>query len=112
MRMMTTQDVLDLVGENNFFGVTFTKKSTGEDRKMQARFGVTSNLKGGARAYNPDEKGLMWVTDMAAARTKPYGEKDVGRRSINLAGLKEIRAKGKKWKVENGQAIEVASTTI
>lgn len=110
MKTLTTQDVLDLVGVNNFFGVTFTKKN-GEMRDMQARFGVKSNLKGGAPAYNPDEKGLMWVTDMIAAQKKPYGEKDVGRRSINLAGITELRAKGKTWKVENGQITEVVSST-
>lgn len=109
MANITTQDVLNTIGENNFFGVTFTKKN-GDTRDMQARFGVQSNLRGGAPAYNPDEKGLMWVTDMIAAKKKPYGVKDVGRRSINLAGITELRAKGKVWKVSNGQIVEVAQT--
>ncbi|RKY30132.1 MAG: hypothetical protein DRP74_07595 [Candidatus Omnitrophota bacterium] len=47
-----------------FFGVKFTKRTTGEARDMVARTGVVKHLKGGKRAYNFDEKNLLPVFDM------------------------------------------------
>lgn len=103
---ITAQDIRELVGSNNFFGVTFTKKTTGETRHMLAHPGMKKNLKGGARAYDPDDKGLMWVTDVNVFNRNRTTGGDLGRRSVNIAGIQEIRARGKRWIVRNDKLTE------
>lgn len=70
--------------KGKIFSVQFTKKD-GSLRRMVARTGVTRHLKGGERAYNPEEKGLTFVFDM---QKKAY-------RSINLSTVTSIRINGK-----------------
>lgn len=50
--------------EGHIFTVRFVKRSTGEVRVMNCRKGVRKYLKGGPMAYNPDDKGLLWVFDV------------------------------------------------
>lgn len=59
------QAVSDLVGltGGKIFSVDFIK-SNGDRRRMRARTGVRSYLKGGERAYNPADYGLITVFDM------------------------------------------------
>ena len=59
------------------FTVSFIKRSTGELRVMNCRFGVKKHLQGGELAYNPKEKNLLMVFDMQAK----------GYRSISLEGV-------------------------
>ncbi len=100
--MITPQDIHDLLeGSDCFFGVTFIKKD-GSERRMTAKFGVKKTLKGGPPAYDPNLHGLLWVTDINAYRTKPHGPKDLGRRSINVATLSQIRARGRVWNISHG----------
>ena len=107
-KTLTPQDIRDLLGENpGFFGVTFTKKD-GSERRMTAQMGVKKHLAGGPRAYDFDEKGLLPVWDRWAKGA--HGPKDRGYRSVNISTLKEIRARGKKWKIQDGQITEVASS--
>lgn len=63
----------DIVG-GTIFAVTFVKRSTGEVREMQCRFGVKSHLQGGEAAYNPKDKDLLWVfsVDSDGYRSIPY----------------------------------------
>lgn len=108
MTTLTPQDIRDLLGENpGFFGVTFTKKD-GSERKMTCQMGVKKYLAGGPRAYNPDEKGLLWVWDRWGVEA--HGPKDMGYRSVNVSTLSEIRAKGKTWQIVNGEIIEATSS--
>jgi len=107
---LTAQDIRDLVGDNNFFGVTFIKKTTGEVRHMLAHPGMKKNLKGGARAYDPNDKGLMWVTDVNVFNRNRENGGDLGRRSVNIAGIQEIRARGKRWIVQDDKLVETNTT--
>lgn len=70
---------------NTIFSVGFVKRTTGEFRQMTCRLGVTSHLQGGDRAYDPSEKGLLPVYDVAKQ----------GYRSIPLENVLWIKAKGK-----------------
>lgn len=105
---LTPQDIRNLLGENpGFFGVTFTKKN-GSERRMTAQMGVKKHLAGGQRAYDFDEKGLLPVWDRHGKGK--HGPNDRGYRSVNISTLKEIRAKGKTWKIKDGEITEVTST--
>jgi len=74
----------------NFFGVKFVKRTTGEDRKMVCRFGVKKYLAGGLPPYNFLEKKLLPVWD---SQVKDY-------RVIPLDfNLKELTFAGEDYKI-------------
>lgn len=62
------------------FSATFVKKDNTR-RRMVARLGVRSQLRGGKRAYDPAQYNLVCVYDMEA---QDY-------RSINLETIEEVR---------------------
>lgn len=76
-------------GAGRVFGVTFVKRTDNTVKTLNARFGVVSALKGGKRAYNPAEKGLMTVYDINGQSYK----------TINLSGLRALNVDGKEYKV-------------
>jgi hypothetical protein len=51
--------------EGKIFTITFIKRSNLELRVMTCRLGVTKYLKGGVLPYDPKEKNLLPVFDMA-----------------------------------------------
>jgi hypothetical protein len=63
---MTEEQVREAVraAKGKIFSVLFVKKD-GTLRKMVCRTGVTKHLKGGELPYDPIEKGLLGVFDMA-----------------------------------------------
>lgn len=69
--------------ENTFFHVEFIKKD-GSLRKMNARLGVKKGVKGTGMAYDPIEKGLLPVYDMA----------NNGFRMVNLNTVTKLQIKG------------------
>ena len=83
---MTKTELKKLVG-NQFFSAQFVKKN-GEVRKMLCRVGVKKYLKGGVKKYDYDN--LVTVYDL---KKKAY-------RTIPLDRLMEVRAKGKRIKVQ------------
>jgi hypothetical protein len=74
---------------HSIFGVTFTKRSTGEMRTMAARLHVKSHLKGGPPTYNPKDHNLIWVFDM----------RKVAYRSISIEGIVRVKIGGKEYRV-------------
>ena len=68
----------------HFFTVRFIKRTTGEERVMRCRFGVTKALKGGEPAYDREAKALCCVYDIDK---QAY-------RSIPWEGIREIKADG------------------
>jgi hypothetical protein len=81
--------------KGKFFRVEFTKRTTGENRIMNARLGVKKHLKGGDRAYSPISKDLVCVFDMDKLEY----------RSIPLEAIKKIRFAGTTYifqEVRNG----------
>ena len=73
--------------KGTIFTVTFTKRTTGEERVMNCRLGVTKGLQGGERAYDPDSKGLLFVWDLVK---EAY-------RSIPLDAIRAVSVKGQKY---------------
>jgi len=69
------------------FSVTFTKRTTGEERKMVCRTGVRKGVKGVGMSYDPKEKDLVVVFDMQKK----------GFRTIPLEGIKEIKVRGLRY---------------
>lgn len=70
--------------QNQFFTVTFTKRSTGELRTMNCRLGVTKHLKGGTKNYDDSEHALLTVFDMVKK----------GYRSIPLENVHTVKIDG------------------
>lgn len=103
-------DVFDLVDSlkeagGQMFTVTFTKRTTGEERTLQGRFGVKKDLKGGTMKYNPRDKGLfiMWITE----ESRRNDGKDQGYRAIPAQDISYLAAHGRKFVVADGYAREI-----
>ena len=76
-------------GAGRVFGVSFIKRTDNTERTLNARFGVTSALKGGSLAFKAKDKGLMSVYDINAASYK----------FINLAALRSLQVDGVAYQV-------------
>lgn len=90
----TLRNLKRLVSDGQIFAVTFTKRSTGELRHMRCRTGVKKHLKGGIRAYNPNEHKLLPVFDMDAG----------GYRSIPIDAIKSLTVGGQFFTFAGGVA--------
>ena len=77
------------------FSISFTKRSTGELRKMLATTNFVSKLKGGQASYDAKEKGLLVVLDVIANRKNP--ERAI--RSIPLDAVLVIKANGVEYTI-------------
>lgn len=71
--------------EGKIISVDFIKRTTGEKRTMNCRFGVKKGITGAGMKYDPLEHGLIPVFDM---QKKAF-------RMINLDTVLEIRMDGK-----------------
>lgn len=85
-RVISISQAIEIINEQDgkIYSVVFEKRSTGLDREMVCRGGVTSHTNGGVLGYNPRAHNLLNVFDM---QSKGY-------RSINLLGLKKLKASG------------------
>ena len=105
-QLVTVEDVLSLVGDDGtFWNVRFIKRTTGEERTMTGRRGVKKYVKGGGLKYSRKEKRLVgfWIPE----DQRREDGKDNGYRNIPVEGILELKAHGRRWKVENGVATEV-----
>jgi|SRR6185312_6373621 len=74
------------------FTVVFVKRTTGEVRRMNARFGYMPRyLAGGVLPYDPVRKGLRIVFDVSGNPTEP--DSLPGYRAIPLDGIVSVRAR-------------------
>ena len=85
------ENAFDIINntKGKIFHVTFIKKD-GTERKMQARTGVKSYLKGGKLKYNPNSHHLMSVFDM---QKQEY-------RMVNTNTIIRIKANNKEYKFD------------
>ena len=72
-----------------FFTLAFIKRTTGEERIMNATLNLASKLKGGDPAYDHKAKGLLVVTDVTKKAI----------RSIPLDAVLWVKAYGEQFKV-------------
>jgi hypothetical protein len=75
--------------KGKMFSVVFTKRTDGSTRKMTARLGVKSALRGGDAAYDASKKGLVVVYDITK---RDY-------RAIPTDALTALNCGGKRYEV-------------
>lgn len=61
---MKLDEFVNKVSDGREFSVTFIKRTTGEERRMVCKRGVTEGVKGIGLKFVPDEKGLFNVYDV------------------------------------------------
>jgi len=76
--------------QGKIFRVTFTKRSTGEERILVGRLGVSKGITGKGLAFDPGDKGLVTVFDM---------QKDAYR-MISVEGMKELQCESHTYKIK------------
>ena len=86
--------------DGKVFSVVFTKRTTGERRKMVCRRFVKAYVKGVEpdRAETDKEIGCLTVYDMEVAKTLPQDQRDKAYRRISLENVEEIKLAGDEWK--------------
>lgn len=77
-------------GTGRFAGVTFIKRSNGEERPMTFKHSVEEGGDGSGFGFNPLAKGLLPVWD---ANKRDF-------RMVNLDQLKEVAVDGERYTVE------------
>jgi len=75
--------------KGKIFGVTFTKRTTGDIRNMSARLGVSKGVTGEGLKYDPESKQLLTVYDM---RKKQY-------RMLNTETLSQLNIQGRTYSI-------------
>lgn len=91
MKVLTKGEAAALIAatKGRLFGVSFVKRTDGSVRKMTARLGVKSALRGGDPAYNATNKGLVVVYDTTK---RDY-------RAIPLDAILTLSTGGEKYEV-------------
>ena len=84
------------------FSAVFTKKN-GERRLMNCKLGVTDGVKGVGRNFDPDEKGLVSVTDVDAVKIVDGEEEKGDFRFINLHTLESLEIQGVEYTITNNK---------
>lgn len=85
--MLTLADFKHATSDGRIFTVCFVKRTTGEERVMNCRTGVSKGTVGGSLGYDPEKKALLSVYDVQAK----------GFRMVNLADLRWLRMAGKEY---------------
>ena len=109
MQQVTRKSLVSIINGvgGRFFSVTFTKRTTGEQRVMLARRGVKVGLVGGPLKYDPREKNLVMVVDVAlynkgvTCGVDPVDSARQSRRSIPLEAISSLRFGGEEYSVED-----------
>ena len=86
----TAKDIVSGYKGNQFFSVTFVKRSLGTTRKMNCRKGVHKGVTGAGQKYDPASQNLVCVRDVKA---KAY-------RMIPLENIVAINITGRKYQVK------------
>ena len=83
---------IDLIrgSKGKVFGVTFIKRTNGEERKMNARLGVKKGVTGEGLKFDPKQYALIPVYEMPKQQF----------RMVNLEGLTSLNLEGEKYEVE------------
>lgn len=83
-KCQAVREYIESIVENDFYTVTFVKKTTGEVRKMNCRQNVTKHSKGGVNVCAGKDDLLS-----------TYSLDSKGYRTINLAGVIEVYHAGR-----------------
>lgn len=88
-KFMHVDEFREIVG-GKIFSATFVKQN-GDVRKMRARLGVKSHLKGGELTYDPSSVNNLIVFDLDKK----------GYRTIKFDNLLEIKYLGREWSLDD-----------
>ena len=93
VRIISRKDAVDRIvkSRGRVFTARFKKRTTGEERTMNCRLGVTKHLKGGELKYKPAERNLVGVFDM---QKKGY-------RMIDVDGLTNLTVDGEEFVIQD-----------
>ncbi len=89
--------------QNSIFKVVFTKRTTGEKRTMNARFGVKKGVTGEGLKYSPDDKKLISCYDMDKARELMNDENAEDKRAFRMIAsesIEEVTIDGTRYLVQ------------
>ena len=110
MNIITAQTAANLIegtrAQGSIFTATFTKRTTGEVRTMQARLGVKRGQVGGTLGYSPKAHDLISVYDVENARAmKAQGMDDAtaakkSYRMISADALLSLTVAGQAYTVQ------------
>lgn len=84
MKTLTVAEFTSQTEGGRIFSVDFIKRTTGEERKMNCRRGVSKGVKGVGLAFDPGPKALLPVYDLQAE----------GHRFVSLDSLQALRLAG------------------
>lgn len=90
--MLTIEEFTAATENGHIFSVEFTKRTTGELRKMVCRRGVAKYVKGVGRSFDADKKNLLSVYDMQIA------DEAKGYRLIPLDAIVSLRLNGTSYR--------------
>ena len=98
-KAMHIRQFFDERKDGKIFTVVFTKRTTGEKRRMVCRRFVKAYVKGVEldRAETDKEIGCLTVLDCQVAAKLPVEERDKAYRRISLEGVQEIRIGGEEY---------------
>ena len=83
---MNRDDILDMLEDGTIVTVEFIKKD-GSLRTLNGRMNVKKHLKGGTKAFDDKDYGLITIYDL----------KNKGYRSFKVENLRKLKAKGKEY---------------
>jgi len=105
METLTLREFKAKADSGIIFTVKFIKRTTGEERVMNCRRGVSKGVKGVGLGFDPDEKGLLVVWDMQKLEE---GATEKGAfRMINLEDLRELKMQGKRYAWSRDHFVEL-----
>lgn len=78
--------------------VVFIKRTTGELRTLNGTLNCKKYVNGRGMSYNPADKNLCTIFDLAIAKTLPEAQRNKAYRMVNLEMVTEIRAGGKVYR--------------
>lgn len=93
-KTITAQEVIDFItkgSKGRFFAVEFVKRTTGELRMMNCRYGVRKGVKGVGAPYKAEDYGLIRVWER---------NNDKFFRTIPVDGVVRIEIDGEWYEVE------------
>ena len=83
---MNRDDILDMLEDGTIATVEFIKKD-GSLRTLNGRLNVKKHLKGGTKAFDDADKGLITIYDL----------KNKGYRSFKVENLRKLKVKGQEY---------------
>lgn len=83
---MERQDILDMLKDGTICEVVFVKRD-GTLRSLNGRLNVKKHLKGGTKAFDDKDYGLITIYDL----------KNKGYRSFKVENLRKLKVKGQEY---------------